>query len=77
MLSREFVLLILIANLVAWPLSYIVMSKWLENFAYRIDIQPWIFVFSGLITLVITLLTISIQGVKAAVADPVEALKYE
>lgn len=77
MLSREFVLLILIANLVAWPLSYIVMSKWLGNFAYRIDIQPWIFVFSGLITLVITLSTISIQGIKAAVADPAETLKYE
>ncbi len=77
LLSREFSLLVLIANLFAWPLSYLLMHQWLQNFAYRVDLQPWIFVLSGVIAFVIALLTISFQILKAALSNPVCSLRYE
>jgi len=77
LLSREFALLVLIANLLAWPLAYILMRQWLQNFAYRVSIQPWIFLLSAAAALVIALLTISFQTLKAALADPVDSLRYE
>lgn len=77
MLSKEFVKWIAIANLIAWPAAYYFMNKWLQDFAYRIEISWWLFVIAGFIALIIALLTISIQAVKAATANPVESLKYE
>lgn len=68
---------VIAANVIAWPVAYFFMSKWLEDFAYRIEISWWVFVLSGGIALVIALLTVSFQAVKAAVANPVEALRYE
>jgi putative ABC transport system permease protein len=53
------------------------MNRWLQNFAYRIEIGIWIFVLSGILALLIALLTVSYQAIKAAVANPVEALRYE
>jgi putative ABC transport system permease protein len=53
------------------------MNKWLQDFAYRIEISWWLFIMAGFIALIIALLTISIQAVKAATANPVESLKYE
>ena len=77
LLSQEFLRLVLIANVVAWPVAYYAMNHWLENFAYRIDTSIWIFVGSGLAALMIALLTVSFQTIKAATANPVESLKYE
>ena len=77
LLSKEFIRLIVIANVIAWPISYLVMSRWLEDFAYRTDIGWWVFAFAGGLTLLIALMTVSFQAVKAALANPVEALRYE
>ncbi len=77
LLSKEFALLVLIANIIAWPAAYFLMHKWLQNFAYRVAIQYWIFVLSAAIAFFIALATISFQVVKAALADPVKSLRYE
>ena len=77
LLSQDFVKLVLVANLIAWPVAYYAMSKWLENFAYRIDIGWWVFALAGGLALVIALLTVSTQAVRAALANPVESLRYE
>jgi len=77
LISKEFVYLVIIANVVAWPLAYLLMRKWLQNFSYRIDMGIWIFVLAGVIALAIALLTISFQAIKAALADPVKSLRYE
>ena len=77
LLSREFAYLVLAANLVAWPLAYWATHRWLEDFAYRIDLGPAMFALGGLSTLGVVLLTVSSQAIKAALANPVEALRYE
>ena len=77
LLSKEFLKWVIIANVIAWPVAYYVMNRWLHNFAYRIGISWWIFVLSGGIALVIALMTISYQAIKAATANPVESLRYE
>ena len=77
LLSKEFAKYVLIANLFAWPIAYFVINTWLENFAYRISLDWWMFLISGGIALIIALATISIQVVKAATANPVKSLKYE
>ncbi|NLT50693.1 MAG: FtsX-like permease family protein [Ignavibacteria bacterium] len=74
---RDFSKWILIANLIAWPLAYYFMDKWLQDFAYRIEISWWIFALSGGIALLIALVTVSFQAIKAATANPVESLRYE
>jgi putative ABC transport system permease protein len=76
-LTKEFLKWILLANLVAIPVAYLAGKKWLENFAYRIDIDIWIFIFSSVLAIVITLLTVSYQTIKAATANPVDSLRYE
>ena len=77
LLSKEFMLLVLAANLLAWPLAYLVMQRWLEDFAYHIDLSWWIFLLAGLAAFAIALLTVSYQAIKAALANPVESLRYE
>ena len=77
LLSRDFVQLLLIANLIAWPLVYFSMEQWLTQFAYRIDVGWWLLATSGLIVMVIALSTVSIQTIKAAVVNPVDSLKDE
>ena len=77
LLSREFALLVLLANCLAWPFAYLVMNKVLQNYAYRIEISWWVFALSGGVALLIALLTVSTQAIKAALANPVEALRYE
>jgi len=77
LLSREFARWVLLANLVAWPVAYLAMNKWLQGFAYKTDLNPWIFVVSGLVALAIAMLTVGFHTVKAATANPVEALRYE
>jgi putative ABC transport system permease protein len=77
LLSTQFVRWVLIANVIAWPLAYIVMNKWLQDFAYKTSVDIWIFVGSGILALVVALLTVSVHAVKAATANPVESLRYE
>jgi putative ABC transport system permease protein len=76
-LSIEFTKWVIIANIIAWPIAYYFMNKWLEDFAYRIDMSIWIFVLSGAIALLIATATVSFHAIKAATANPVECLKYE
>ena len=75
--SKEFLKLVLISNFIAWPIAYFAMTKWLEDFAYKADISIWIFVLSGLLAVVIALLTVSFQAVKAGFSNPVKSLRYE
>jgi putative ABC transport system permease protein len=77
MLSKEFTKWVLVANVIAWPVAYYAMNRWLQNFAYRINVNIWIFIFSALLVIGVALMTVSFQAVKAAIANPVEALKYE
>ncbi|MBN1210995.1 MAG: ABC transporter permease [candidate division Zixibacteria bacterium] len=77
LLLKEFTLLVLAANVIAWPLAYFVMKRWLEGFAYHTDIGPGTFIVTGLIALAIAILTVSYQAVRAAVLNPVKALRHE
>jgi putative ABC transport system permease protein len=75
--SKEFLTLVLISNAIAWPVSYYAMSRWLSDFAYRIGMQWWVFVLAGGLALLIALFTVSFQAVRAALANPADALRYE
>jgi putative ABC transport system permease protein len=77
MLSTGFVKLVLIAVVIATPLSWWIMHAWLQDFAYRISIAWWIFPFTGLLTIIIAIITISFQSIKAAIANPVNSLRNE
>jgi ABC-type antimicrobial peptide transport system permease subunit len=77
LLSADFLMLVGISALVAFPLAWWMMHRWLQGYAYRIDIQWWIFVIAGAAALLITLLTISFQAVRAASANPVKSLRRE
>ncbi|UCC43625.1 MAG: FtsX-like permease family protein, partial [Candidatus Zixiibacteriota bacterium] len=77
LLIKEFVVLVAIANVIAWPIAYYVMNRWLQDFAYRIELGIGTFVLAGLAAMLIALLTFSYQAIRAARANPVEALKYE
>lgn len=76
-MNREFVVLLGLALLVAFPLAFYAIGRWLETFAYHTDISPVLYATALLITLVVTVLTVSLQAYRAAVADPVKALRYE
>lgn len=77
MLNKDIVLWVAIAFVIATPLAYYAMNKWLENFAYKTELSWWIFALAGLLALGIALLTVSWQSWKAATRNPVEALRYE
>jgi putative ABC transport system permease protein len=77
LISKDFVKLVCIAIVIATPLSLLAMNKWIQSFAYRINIGWWIFVVAGLIALLIALITVSFQSIKAAIANPVKSLRTE
>jgi len=77
MLSRDFLLLIILAIVIASPIAWYAMNKWLQDFVYRATIQWWVFAFAGIAAVVIALITISFQSVKAALANPVKSLRSE
>lgn len=77
LLSKEFLLLVMISVVIATPIAWWMMHEWLQNYAYRIDIKWWMFVIAALIAGVIALITVSFQAIKAAVANPVESLRSE
>jgi putative ABC transport system permease protein len=77
LLAGEYMKCVAVAVLVAWPVSYILMKSWLNNFAYRTNFGVEIFILSGLLALIFTLMTVGYQSIKAAVANPVDSLRYE
>jgi putative ABC transport system permease protein len=77
LLAKDFLQLVLLAILIASPIAYFLMDKWLADFAYRIDLQGWIFVAAGVLAIVIAFLTVGAQSVRAALANPVESLRGE
>ena len=77
LLSKDIARLVLVALVVAVPVAYLAASRWLEDFAYRIEISWQVFLMAGLTTLLIAILTVSYQSIKAALANPVETLRYE
>ncbi len=77
LLTGQFVKWVIIANMIAWPVGYWVMNRWLQGFAFRASLAGWIFLVSGVAALAIATLTVSSQVIKAALANPVESLKYE
>lgn len=77
LLSRDFVILVVIALFIAAPVAWYVMDQWLQSFAYRVDISWWIFALAGIAALCIALATVSVQSIKAALTNPVRALRAE
>ncbi len=76
LLSFQFAKWILVANLIALPVGYLMMNKWLQNFAYRINIEWWVFVLAGALAFIIALFTVGYQAIKSALSNPVESLRY-
>jgi len=74
---KEFVVLVILGNVIAWPTVYFLMRFWLQTFAYQIDLDLGIFAISGFLILLIAIITVSSQAIKAARANPVDALQYE
>ena len=77
MLINDFLRWVILANIFAWPCAYLILNRWLQNYAYRTDISIGIFLFSGFLTLLIAFLTVSYQSIRASVANPVDSLRYE
>jgi len=77
MLSRDFLVLVVISIVIASPIAWWAMNNWLQAFAYRMQIQWWIFALAGIIAILIAFVTISFQSIKAALANPVKSLRSE
>lgn len=77
LLAREYLMLVLSALLIASPLAWVAMRKWLDQFAYRIDVSWWMFVIAGLLAFIIAIVTLSFQGIKAALMNPIESLRQD
>jgi putative ABC transport system permease protein len=77
MLSKDFLKLVVIASIIAFPIAWFAMNKWLQDFAYRINISWWVFVIASVVAILIALLTISYQAIRAAIANPVKSLRTE
>ncbi len=77
LLSKDFTKWVLVANIIAWPVAYYAISKWLEDFAYKTEMGIWIYILAAAVALLISVLTISFQSIKAANANPIETLRYE
>jgi len=77
LLSKSILALVVVATIIAWPITYITMNNWLENFAYRITFNQLFFIFSGLIAFIIAQATVTSQALKAARSNPIKAIKYE
>ena len=76
-LSKDFLKPVFIAAIIAVPIAWYAMDKWLQDFAYRTEISWWIFLIAGVLSVLIAFLTVSVQAIKAAVANPVKSLRTE
>lgn len=77
LINSSFLIMVIVANMISWPIAYILINKWLATFAYRISLPVFPFIISAFITILLTIITVSIQARKAVKANPVDALKYE
>jgi len=77
LMSREFILWVVIANIIAWPAAYLAMNGWLANFAYRVQINVWTFLLSAALVTLFALVTVSYQAVRTALGNPIDSLRYE
>jgi putative ABC transport system permease protein len=77
LLIKDFIKWVLVANIIAWPISWFITNKWLQNYAYRINITPGTFIIPGGIAIFVAIATVFLQTYKAANANPVESIKYE
>ncbi len=77
LINKEFLKLVVLSNLVAWPIAWYFMKNWLNNFVYRIDLSIWPFIVSGIIAIIIAIISVSYQALKASNTNPVVALRYE
>jgi putative ABC transport system permease protein len=76
-MSRDFIVLVIISLLIASPIAWYFMSKFLENYPYRVPINIWVFIMAGAASIVIALVTVSYQSIRAALANPVKSLRTE
>jgi putative ABC transport system permease protein len=77
LLSQEIIILIIIANLIAWPLAWYFMEQWLDSFAYRININMWLYILAAFVAIIIALITVGTQTIRAAMSNPANTLRYE
>jgi len=77
LINKDFLKLVIVSNIIAWPIAYYGMSRFLQYFAYRTSIQIWAFLFAGGFTLLISFFTVSFQAVKASTRNPAKTLRYE
>ena len=77
LLAKDFLKLVAIAAILAFPIAWLAMDRWLQDFAYRINVPWWVFIIAGLLAAIIAFVTISFQAVKAAFANPVKSLRSE
>jgi putative ABC transport system permease protein len=77
LVSKEFLKWVVLANIIAWPAAYIAMNQWLSSFAYRAKIGIWSFIVSALLALLVAIITVSYQSIRAAATNPMDALRYE
>ncbi len=76
-LTWKFIRLVILANVLSWPIAFLVLNHWLQNFAYRIDIDIWAYILAAGLSFIIALFTVSYQSIKAAMATPIDSLRYE
>ncbi|HSP88828.1 MAG TPA: FtsX-like permease family protein, partial [Ignavibacteriaceae bacterium] len=77
LLLKDFAKWVLISNIIAWPIAYFALNKWLEDFAYRIDIDLWAFITASIAAILIAIFTVSYQSIRAATSNPIKSLRYE
>ena len=77
LLSKDFVKLVLVANILAWPIAWLALNRWLRDYAYRVNISWWVFVLAGIAAMSIALITVSFQSIRAAITNPVKSLRTE
>ena len=77
LLCKEFFILVVVANVIAWPLAYFVMRKWLGSYAYRVDMGYFVFVGAMLLALIVAILSVSYQAIRAARSNPADSIRYE
>ena len=76
-LSKGFAKLVMVAFIISTPITYFFMNDWLQNFAYQISIGPTVFIFAGILSLAVSILTVAYHSIKAAISNPIESLRYE
>ena len=77
LLSKDFLKLVVLANVIAWPLAWYFMNRWLEDFANRVQISWWVFLSAGLVAILIALITVGWKAIKAAIVNPVKNIRTE